>query len=231
LQFSIYWYTHSGPGPASDSLHFAFTPGESLLFSFSGQQFELTYTQMGDRGVLDVYVDEVKVSTIDESGTGAWQQTWTSEVLPAGPHHVRLVQASSSGVVDIDAIEIFATAEILPAGTHDDAHPAWHYSTYWYTYAGPGPYEETMHFSINPKDEALVSFHGSQFSLTYTAMPDRGTLDVFIDGMKVDTIDENGAGAWQQTWTSDLYTAGLHTVRLVHAAGLITDIDAITILP
>jgi hypothetical protein len=231
LHYSTNWYTYSGPGPAGDTLHFAFTPGESLLFSFSGQQFELTYTQMADRGVLDVYVDEVKVGTLDESGTGAWQQTWTSEVLPAGEHNVRLVQTSSSGVVDIDAIEIIPTASVLEAGTHDDADPAWHYSTYWYTYNGPGPYADTMHFSINPKDEALVSFNGSQFSLTYTAMPDRGTLDVFIDGVKVATLDENGAGAWQQTWTSDLYASGLHTVRLVHAAGPITDIDAITILP
>jgi hypothetical protein len=133
--------------------------------------------------------------------------------------------------VDIDAIEIIPTASVLEAGTHDDADPAWHYSTYWYTYNGPGPYGDTMHFSINPKDEALVSFNGSQFSLTYTAMPDRGTLDVYVDGVKVATLDENGAGAWQQTWTSDLYTAGLHTVRLVHAAGPITDIDAITIMP
>jgi hypothetical protein len=151
--------------------------------------------------------------------------------LPAGEHNVRLVQASSSGVVDIDAIEIFATTEILPAGTHDDAHPAWHYSTYWYTYSGLGPYADTMHFSINPKDEALVSFNGSQFTLTYTAMPDRGTLDVYVDGVKVDTINENGAGAWQQEWMSDVYASGIHTVRLVHASGPITDIDAITISP
>jgi len=231
LHYSTNWYTYTGPGPAGDSLHFAFTPVESLLFSFSGEQFELTYTQMGDRGVLEVYVDDVKVSTIDENGTGAWQQTWISEPLPAGNHNVRLVQASSSGVVDIDALEIISTASVLSEGTYDDMDPAWHYSTYWYTYAGAGPYADTMHFSINPKDEALVSFNGTQFTLTYTAMPDRGTLDVYVDGVKVHTLDENGAGAWQQTWTSDLYSSGLHTVRLVHAAGPITDVDAITIMP
>jgi hypothetical protein len=120
---------------------------------------------------------------------------------------------------------------VLSAGTHDDANPAWHYSTYWYTYSGAGPYADTLHFSINPKDSAVVSFNGRQFSLTYTAMPDRGTLDVYVDGVKVHTLDENGAGSWQQIWTSDLYAAGLHTVRLVHAAGPITDIDAVTILP
>jgi hypothetical protein len=230
LHYSTNWYTHTGGGPAGDTLHFAFTTGESLLFSFSGEQFELTYTQMADRGMMDVYIDGMKMATLDESGVGAWQQTWISDPLPAGNHNVRLVQ-TGAGVVDIDAIEIIPTATILSAGTYDDAHAAWHYSTYWYTYAGAGPFADTLHFSINPKDEALVSFNGSQFRLTYTAMPDRGTLDVYVDGVKVATINENGAGVWQQTWTSDLSAAGTHTIRLVHATGAIVDIDAITVFP
>jgi uncharacterized repeat protein (TIGR02543 family) len=231
LHYSTNWYTYTGGGPAGDNLHFAFTPGESLLFSFSGQQFELTYSQMGDRGLLDVYVDDVKVATLDESGTGAWQQTWISDPVTAGNHNVRLVQASSSGVVDVDAIEIIPMTSVLSAGSYDDIDPAWHYSTYWYAYVGGGPSAGTLHFSINPKDEVMVSFSGSQFRLIYTAMPDRGMLDVYVDGVKVHTLDESGAGIWQQTWTSDPLPSGTHTLRLVHASGPITDIDAITVLP
>jgi len=62
-------------------------------------------------------------------------------------------------------------------------------------------------------------------------MGDRGVLEVYVDEVKVASIDESGTGAWQQTWTSDLYAAGTHTVHLVHAGGPITDIDAITVLP
>jgi hypothetical protein len=231
LLFTSNWYTYHGAGPYADSLHFSISPKESAQFSFVGEQFTLYYTQLSDRGVLDVYIDGVKVASVDESGTGAWQQTWTSEPLPAGQHNVRLVQASSSGVVDIDAIEIIPTATVLSAGTYDDVHPAWHYSTYWYTYEGSEPYGNSLHFSINPKDEALVSFHGTQFQLIYTQMTDRGMLDIYVDGMKVATLNENGTGGWQQMWTSDSYAAGTHTVRLVHATGPITDIDAITVLP
>jgi hypothetical protein len=230
LRYSTNWYTHSGAGPSAGTLHFAFSPGESVLFSFSGEQFKLTYTQMADRGVVDVYVDGVKVASIDESGTGAWQQTWTSEPLPAGNHNVRLVQAGA-GVVDIDALEILATATILPAGTYDDGNAAWHYSTYWYTAVGAGYYAGTLHFSINPKDEALVSFSGRQIVLTYTEMSDRGQVDVYVDGVKVGTLDESGSGSYQKTWTSGVFAAGTHTVRLVHASGPITDIDAITVMP
>jgi len=231
LLYSTNWYIYSGSGPYNDTLHFAFSPGESVQFTFSGSQFVLTYTQMADRALVDVYIDGMKVATIGESGTGAWQQTWISDPLSAGTHNVKLVQASSSGVVDIDAIQILAAANILQPGSYDDANAAWFYSTYWFTYAGPGPYAETLHFSINPKDLAVVSVSGTQFTLTYTAMSDRGTMDVYVDGAKVATVNENGTDGWQQTWTSGVLAAGTHTLRFVHAAGSITDIDKITILP
>ena len=230
LKYSTNWYTYFGGGPDASTLHFAFTDGESVLFSFSGEQFELTYTQMADRGIVDVYIDGEKVDTIDESGTGAWQQTWTSDPLGSGNHNVRLVQVGG-GVVDIDAIEIIGAATILPAGKYDDTNAAWHYSTYWYTHSGTGPYADTLHFSINAKDLALVSFSGTQFELTYTEMSDRGLMDVYVDGAKVATIDESGSGTYQKTWSSDVYAAGIHTVRFVHASGAIADIDAIMVLP
>jgi hypothetical protein len=231
LIYSTNWYTYAGPEPYASSLLFAFSPGESMQFSFTGEQLELTYTQMADRGVLDVYVDEVKIASIDESGTGAWQQTWTSEPLPAGKHNVRFVLASGGGVIDIDALQIISTSNVLGAGIYDDTNPAWHFSTYWYTYAGSGPYGDTLRFSINAKDSALVSFSGTQFELTYSQMSDRGTMDVYVDGVKVTTIDENGSGGWQQTWTSGMFSAGTHTVRFVHGTGPTVDIDAIRIMP
>ena len=118
LIYSTNWYTYAGPEPYASSLLFAFSPGESMQFSFTGEQLELTYTQMADRGVMDVYVDEVKVASIDESGTGAWQQTWTSEPLPAGNHNVRFVLASGGGVIDIDALQIISTSNVLGLQGH-----------------------------------------------------------------------------------------------------------------
>jgi FtsP/CotA-like multicopper oxidase with cupredoxin domain len=228
--YSTNWYTHSGAGPYADTLHFAFSPGESAQVSFAGEQFTLFYTQLSDRGMVDVYVDNVKVASLDENGPGSWQQKWTSAPLGAGTHTVRFVQVGTA-VVDNDAIEIIDTATILPAGVHDDVHTGIAYSTNWYTYAGPGPYADTLHFSISPQESAQFSFVGKQFTLTYTEMSDRGIFDVYVDGVKVGSIDENGPGAWQKTWTSDLYATGTHTVRLVHASGSILDLDAITVIP
>jgi hypothetical protein len=62
-------------------------------------------------------------------------------------------------------------------------------------------------------------------------MSDRGTVDVYVDGNKVATINENGSGTWQKKWTSDLFAEGTHTVRFVHNTGATIDIDAITVIP
>jgi hypothetical protein len=178
---------------------------------------------------MDVYIDGVKVSSLDENGPGSWQQQWTSNPLSPGIHTVRLVHASGP-IVDIDAIEILSTATVLSAGSYDDVHAGLHYSTNWYTYAGSGPYAETLHFAISPKESVQFSFDGDQFKLTYSQMEDRGVVDVYIDDVKVASVDENGVGVWQQTWTSALLPSGIHTVRLVHVSGTVTDIDAIQII-
>jgi hypothetical protein len=84
---------------------------------------------------------------------------------------------------------------------------------------------------MTARESAQVSFSGTQFTLTYTEMNDRGMLDVYIDGSKAATINESGPGKWQQTWMSGLLAAGTHTVRFRHAAGTVADIDAITVMP
>jgi hypothetical protein len=53
-------------------------------------------------------------------------------------------------------------------------------------------------------------------------------MEVYIDGTLVDTINQYSAALiWQKPWDSDELTAGTHEVRLVHASGLINDLDAI----
>ena len=60
----------------------------------------------------------------------------------------------------------------------------------------------------------------------------RGSIDVYVDESKIDTINANDPTlAWQQTYTSPAPSAGNHIVRLVYASGgTYVDVDAITIL-
>jgi hypothetical protein len=119
------------------------------------------------------------------------------------------------------------------AGMYDDMHTAWSYSGDWTVYSGAGPANNSMHYTSTSGNYAELLFNGAKFTLTFTKNSNRGSIDVYVDGSKVTTINANQATlAWQSSYTSLSYTAGNHTVRLVHAGGgTYIDVDAITILP
>ncbi len=118
------------------------------------------------------------------------------------------------------------------AGTYDDADGHWIYSGTWRYYAGSGPLSNTLHYTDGIGDSAELRFNGASFVLTYTKANNRGLIDVYVDGVKAGTINAYSASTlWQQIWTSQVYPAGEHTVRLVHAgnSGTYIDVDAIQI--
>jgi hypothetical protein len=111
---------------------------------------------------------------------------------------------------DVDAIRIIAP---IGAGVYDDAHAAWTYSGAWTAYSGAGPYSNTMHYTNSVGAAATFVFNGSQFVLTYAGYSNRGLFEVWVDGVLVTTVNAYSASlAWQRTYTSPAYSAGMHTV-------------------
>ncbi len=73
----------------------------------------------------------------------------------------------------------------------------------------------------------------ANIKLTYLAGPELGIVDVYIDGVKVTSLNQyNADWIWQATWTSDLLTAGNHTLRIVYASGgSMVSLDSLTVMP
>ncbi|HSB00271.1 MAG TPA: hypothetical protein VLE49_06460 [Anaerolineales bacterium] len=116
-------------------------------------------------------------------------------------------------------------------GKLDDQNASWSYTGSWTKYSGSGPYNNTLHYTSAVGSSAELSFTGTQFTLTFAKANNRGSIDVYLDGQKIDTINTYSASTqWQQTYTSPTFAAGSHTVRFVHAGGnTYIDIDAIQI--
>ncbi|MGZ9166165.1 MAG: hypothetical protein ACXW4U_13405, partial [Anaerolineales bacterium] len=146
---------------------------------------------------------------------------------------VRLVYAGAGTYIDIDAIQIYGPLVSVPAGIYDDNDSNWMYSGAWTTYTSSGPANNTIHYTGSVGDSAEMAFNGAGFKLTFTKHPNRGLIDVYVDGNKITTINANaGSLLWQQTYTSPVLASGNHLVRFVYAsAGTYVDVDAITILP
>ena len=228
--FNGSWTTYTGPGPYSNSMHFTSTQGSSAEITFTGSQFTLFFTKYSNFGSIDVYIDNVHLDTIvATSPTLDWQSTWTSPDLGAGTYTVRFEHPGGNNYIAIEAILILP----LGPGTYNDTDLAWTYNGDWTVYSGPGPFNDSMHFTSTQGNSAEITFTGSQFTLTFSKYANFGSLDVYVDDVYLDTIVATSSTLeWQSTWTSPDLGADTYTVRFEHAGGgTYIDIEAIQILP
>ncbi len=224
----------SGSGPYNGTVHYTSVTGDSASFTFNGTKITLSYSAYVDRGKMDIYLDGVKVYTLNEYANVAshqWQQSWTVGALTYGTHTLKLVSAGG-GIVDIDALQVYDPPTPQPVGKYDDGYSAWDYLGSWVLYSGTGPYNGTLHYTSVAGDYASFPFSGTKITLSYSAYVDRGKMDIYIDGVKVATLNEYAnvsSWLWQQGWTSGALSDGTHMLKLVSAGSGIVDIDAIQV--
>ncbi len=227
------WQPLVATGAYQDTWSYSTTMGDSVKFAFNGQQIKLTYVTGPTLGTLDVYVDGVKVGSLNEnSANWAWHGTWTSDPLPAGDHILRLVYASGGSMVSLDAFGVIIP-QVVSTGIYDDTDTAIGYFGAWQILVDPNAYLDTWSYSTNIGDSGKVAFNGRQIKLTYVTGPILGTMDVYVDEVKVDSIDQNSTD-WvlHKTWVSDLLSEGDHILRMVYASGgSLVSLDAFSVVP
>ena len=124
----------------------------------------------------------------------------------------------------------------IPAGTGKyDNRDARILYTNWVVTAQASAYLSSFHLSSLAGRTATFVFNGSDFSLIYARNTAFGNLEVWVDGVLMGVINQNGASAAQQVWKySDSFgplTAGQHTVVFRHASGSRVNVDAIEVFP
>ena len=87
------------------SYKFSDKPSSSATLNFTGQSVSVLYTAGKNFGNLDVYIDDQKITTINQSSNqNLFQQRWDSQgLLPAGTHRLKLIfvgPESSKGSID-----------------------------------------------------------------------------------------------------------------------------------
>jgi len=115
--------------------------------------------------------------------------------------------------------------------TYDDRDPGFVWSGSWQTYDGSGPYNNTTHYSKTPGNSVQFTFTGTGVSLMYGGSSSRGVMGIWIDGKWVTNLNyATGTYGWRVVWTyGGTLSPGSHTLRLVHAAGGLVDVDAIIV--
>ena len=99
------WKALSSPDSLANSLHQANAMNSTATFKFTGTQFRFYYTAAFNQGLLDVMLDGVLLTTLDQHVTWGARRIYASPILTNGPHTVQFIQKSLP-YVNVDAISI-----------------------------------------------------------------------------------------------------------------------------
>jgi len=117
------------------------------------------------------------------------------------------------------------------AGTYDNLNSNWILSGSWVTANVAGATGGNVHTTSTVRSNAVLVFNGSGFTLRYFTLRGYGSLDVYVDGVKVATINQNRVSLtpiWR-TYVRSL-TPGPHVIQIVNASGKV-NFDSIVIAP
>jgi len=229
------------------------TLGATTVLSYG--TVNLSWTAPGDDGYMGTATSyQVRYSASAITSESAWNaatavtsgvpapaavntgQNMTVSGLTAGMTYYFAIRAQDEeanlGGLGNSPSAIAATDQGVGKGKYDDTHSVWIYTGAWTAYSGAGPSNNTLHTSQISGNLTQFTFEGTKFVLTYTGYTNRGVLDVYVDNVKVYSLNQYASSlTWKKTWTSGLLTKGVHIVKLVHASGAVVDVDAIRILP
>ncbi|MBN2116321.1 MAG: hypothetical protein JW730_07115 [Anaerolineales bacterium] len=182
-----------------------------------------------------------ETSTLIETPMGASTATGTpvltlpASQLPDASESPDSSSSDESNLVDDANLPAFGNQidtkrPPVGVGIVDDTDSAWKYVGTWTASKNAASDRGTLHRTTTSGNYAELTFTGTQFTLTLAKDSKGGSIDVYVDGNKVGTIDANSPHTLRQsTWNSPIFAAGDHTVRLVHAGGSGKHIDIDTI--
>ncbi len=221
--FTGTWTNATAASAYSGAYKTSSTVGASATVYFSGVQAKLFFTKNSTMGKLDVYIDNVKVAQINQySLTAGYQKNWLSAVYPDGVHKIEFRRYS--GKVNVDALQVIAAPPPpvpVGPGTYENTNSNWALSGTWSNATFSGASAGTVHTSnIVSNSASLLVTGASGFTLRYFTRSGYGTLDVYVDNVKVTSLIQSSGlltAVWN-TYTLTL-TAGTHTIKLVDASG------------
>jgi hypothetical protein len=237
--YSAGWSALTGQnGAYKNTDHRTSTRNATALFGFQAPAFFTYYYRTGpSRGSFEIWVDGVKLTTVNaNSNNTVWQAKYVSPAFTDNNSHTVMIKniTTNGNYIDADAFEITSAPAAAGAGTYDDADPLWIYSSGWTTSARAGAYGGTLHStSTNGASATFVFQAPAQFDFYYRTGPNRGSFQVWVDGVRVITINAfSNTTTWQKIYTSPAYNDNKsHTVVIKNISpnGTVIDVDAIKI--
>jgi hypothetical protein len=92
-----------------------------------------------------------------------------------------------------------------------------------------GDLRDDVHWTSDDGAAVELTFHGTAVAVHGPSAPDQGEVEVYLDGVLVDTVDANSEArrTQQEIFSRDGLKKGEHTLRLVKASGEVLRVDAL----
>ena len=239
------WADYSAPAAYLGSYGRASTSGAGATIYFTGTRLDWIAMKGLTTGIADVYLDGTKVATINLAAfVASYQQNvWTTGTLANGPHNVRIVRSTTSALgkfITLDALDIWGTLNVPPVTLtrYDQKNTAIVKTGIWANYTATaaylGSYGRSSTGGTSPAT-ATIKFIGTRLDWIAMKGLTTGIVDVYLDTVKVATIDLTAGSATYQVnvWSTGTLAYNLHTVKLVRsntsAVGKFLTLDAVDI--
>ena len=106
LQYSSGWTSQTGvAGAYQNTLHISNANGNSVTFTFTGQEIHLFYQAGPSLGSMTITIDGLGGPAIPQAQNVTQIKEWASGVLTAGSHSI-VITHSSGGSINIDSLVV-----------------------------------------------------------------------------------------------------------------------------
>jgi len=200
----------------------------AIRATFMGSSIKWIGPKQPFYGMADVYIDDVLVASDVDCYAPDAQKTlsatiWESAALVDGPHTIELrlmgnKNAASTGYyVVLDKFEVTGAAPSGYGTRIDDSAATPGYSGTWLPYLNATYFNKTYAYSRWTNAAFTVAFNGTRVSWIGPRTPNYGMADVYIDDVKVATVDcykaDLPSQGWREVvWQSDILAPGAHTL-------------------
>jgi hypothetical protein len=252
------WVAQSVTGNYANTEKYSSLIGSTAVFTFAGNQVTIKFRKASVFGNMEVWIDGGLVDTVSQTNTTITQnQSWVSPVLTDGTHVIILKHASGmfislDAIIINDKVSAESTATLaytpsmsktptntLPAtntktpsgiGTYDERDGNIVYTGTWVAQSVKGNYANTEKYSTLIGSTAEFTFTGNQLTIFFRKAPSFGNLEVWIDGVLIDTINQtHGSIIQNKSWVSPVFIDETHTIVMKHATGIYVALDAIVV--
>lgn len=205
-------------------------------FTFQGIGFSYARTVGPDRGALDVWIDDLFVTTISNRAALVKANQLVDIFVPGGAaggvHRVQLRRSpfGPPGSVDLDRIRTIESAVVptLAVTTISDDRVITKFkftSGSWLLVSVPGSYLNTV--TQTTDTGAVVTFRatGSTITVFRSTNPGYGTMDVYVDGAFYATVANNNGTGQKVPYVIAGLSPNTHVIQVVNTVGSTLQFD------